>query len=400
MSWKEIKIGDLGRIVTGNTPPKKIKEFYGNAYKFIKPTDMNIGERFTPETEECYSELGFEKYKKSLIPPLSTCVVTIGSIGKKITLTETNSFVNQAVNAVIPNKEEFDPFFVFYILKNLLQTIKKADTGASSGRENVSKSNFMNIPILVPEKLSQQTKIAEILCAYDNLIENNIKRIKLLEEASQHLYKEWFVNFRFPGYEHIPLNNKTGLPEGWKNINASDLFDIQGGTQPPKSEWKESAEPDYIRMIQIRDYYTDSHIAYVKDSKKLRKCKKDDLMIARYGASVGRICWGLSGAYNVALAKLMIKKNVPREYIRSFVLSDYFQGNLIGMTQRTAQAGFNKNTFNSVPAVLPDSRTLQFFETLTSPKYKNIQILKDQNKKLVEAQGLLLPRLMNRTIEV
>ena len=83
MTWVTVKIGDLGKVVTGNTPPKKNPEFYGDAYKFIKPTDMNIDERFTPETEEYYSLKAYQKYKKSLIPPQSTCVVTIGSIGKK-----------------------------------------------------------------------------------------------------------------------------------------------------------------------------------------------------------------------------------------------------------------------------------------------------------------------------
>ena len=118
MSWKEISIGEIGQVITGNTPPRKNPEFYGNAYKFIKPTDMDIGNRYTPVTEDFYSEIAYEKYIKSLIPPLSTCVVTIGSIGQKMTLTDSYSFINQAVNAVIPNTEKFDQIFIFYALKN------------------------------------------------------------------------------------------------------------------------------------------------------------------------------------------------------------------------------------------------------------------------------------------
>ena len=163
MSWKEISIGELGKVVTGNTPPRKNPEFYGNAYKFIKPTDMDIGNRYTAVTEDFYSEIAYEKYIKSLIPPLSTCVVTIGSIGQKMTLTDNYSFINQAVNAVIPDIDKFDPFFTFYALKNILHKVKSADTGASSGRENVSKSNFMSLKLEVPINIETQKKIGYVL---------------------------------------------------------------------------------------------------------------------------------------------------------------------------------------------------------------------------------------------
>ena len=184
MSWEEIKVKDLGDIITGNTPPKKKTELYGDAYKFIKASDMTEGQRYTFETEERYSHAGYKKYSKSLIPPLSTCVVTIGTLGRKMTLTDEYCFVNQAINAVIPN-DKHDPFFVYYALKNIQHKVKFADTGASSGRENISKSTFSNLTLLVPSNKSIQAKIGGILSAYDGLIENNLKRIRLLEEAAQ-----------------------------------------------------------------------------------------------------------------------------------------------------------------------------------------------------------------------
>jgi type I restriction enzyme S subunit len=85
MKWETVQIGQLGEVITGNTPPRKSPELYGNYIPFIKPTDMEIDRRYTSNPEECYSELGFEKYRKSLIPKGATCVVTIGSIGKKMT---------------------------------------------------------------------------------------------------------------------------------------------------------------------------------------------------------------------------------------------------------------------------------------------------------------------------
>ncbi|AEI49866.1 restriction endonuclease subunit S [Runella slithyformis] len=188
MKWEKVEIGQLGEVITGNTPPRKNPELYGDFIPFIKPTDMEIDRRYTPNPEECYSELGFEKYRKSLIPKGATCVVTIGSIGKKMTQALTDCFINQAVNAVIPNKN-YDQDFVYYLLKNNLDKVKGSDSGTSSGRENVSKSSFSSIEVKVIKHLPTQRKIASILSAYDDLIENNLKRIKLLEEKAFLRYK-------------------------------------------------------------------------------------------------------------------------------------------------------------------------------------------------------------------
>ncbi|MCC6548594.1 MAG: restriction endonuclease subunit S, partial [Ignavibacteriaceae bacterium] len=216
MKWEEVEISELGEVITGNTPPRINPELYGDFIPFVKPTDIEIDRRFTPNPEECYSELGFEKYKKSLIPKGATCVVTIGSIGKKITQAITDCFINQAVNAVVPNKN-YDSDYVFYLLKNNLNKVKGLDSGTSSGRENVSKSSFSSIQVKAVKSLHTQRKIAGILSAYDDLIENNLKRIKLLEEKAAFRYKE------------IVGNEKT------KDLKIEDLADVIMG-QSPSSE--------------------------------------------------------------------------------------------------------------------------------------------------------------------
>ena len=262
-----------------------------------------------------------------------------------------------------------------------------------------NKKAIPNFEFLLPP-LQTQKYISEILSAYDDLIENNLKRIKLLEQAAQNIYKEWFVNMRFPGHENTPIDRETGLPKGWELKSAFDLFDIQGGTQPPKSQWSEVLKEGFIRMVQIRDYKTDSHIAYVKDNKKLRKCNEDDVMIARYGASVGRICWGINGAYNVALAKVIPHNNDYLEFIRWYVKSYFFQQSLLAMTHRAAQDGFNKDTFKSVEALIPPLYIVISFKNIVLPMFKKMAILKFQNQRLKSARDILLPRLMNQTIEV
>ena len=210
---KAIKIKDLGEVITGNTPPRSNPELYGRHTPFIKATDIEESSKFTYFPEEFYSEIGFQKYKKSLIRKGASCVVTIGSVGKKMTMAHCDCFINQAMNAVVPNNN-YDDEYVYYLLKNNIHKLKMLNSGTASGRENISKSAFSNMEIEAILDKDKQIIIGKILSAYDKLIENNQKQIKLLEEAAQRLYKEWFVDLRFPGCENTPIID--GVPEGWK----------------------------------------------------------------------------------------------------------------------------------------------------------------------------------------
>ena len=178
-------------------------------------------------------------------------------------------------------------------------------------------------------------------------------------------------------------------------------MDFKGGAQPPRSEWVEEARPSYVRMIQIRDYETDNHIGYVKDSKNLQKCSESDIMIARYGASVARICWGLSGVYNVALVRVVPLIPNVREFLRSFLASDTFQSLLIGMSGRTAQAGFNKSILQAIRTPFPrDSNLLQRYEEIASSLRHMELKLKRVNKNLKQTRDLLLPKLISGEVSV
>ena len=223
---KIVTIGELGIIITGNTPPRSNPILYGNYTPFIKATDISETEKYTYHPEEYYSEEGYNKYIKSLIPKGSTCVVTIGSIGKKMTMAHCDLFINQAMNAIIPN-ENFDNEYVYYAVKNILPNIKMLDSGTASGRENVSKSAFSKMQILIEDNIITQRRIAEILSRYDSLIENYQKQIKLLEESAQRIYKEWFVDLRFPGHENTKIVD--GVPEGWEKTCLKEVSHILTG---------------------------------------------------------------------------------------------------------------------------------------------------------------------------
>ena len=223
---KTITIGDLGTIITGKTPPTTNKNYYGDYAVFIKPTDISEQCKFTYETEEMYSKLAAEKYESSLIPKGAICVPCIGTIGTKMTMAPCDCYTNQSINSIVCN-ENYDNEYVYYLIKNFLPGLKAYNLGTASGREYVSKSNFEKIELVAEQDKTIQKRIGVILSRYDSLIENYQKQIKLLEEAAQRLYKEWFVDLHFPGHENTKFVD--GVPEGWEKKTLGEYCSVFTG---------------------------------------------------------------------------------------------------------------------------------------------------------------------------
>ena len=211
-SWHQTTIGKLGRVLTGKTPSTKCTELFDIEYPFITPTDIEEGRRGV-RTERFISESGRRGQKNLLLPPKAVCFTCIASIGK-ICMTSAPSFTNQQINSIIADSNFYDPEFIYYLLRHNADRIRRRASGSATPILN--KTAFSEIEVTVPD-LPAQRKIATVLSAYDNLIENNTRRIKILEDMAQMLYREWFVHFRFPGYEQSKtVEAAIGLiPEGW-----------------------------------------------------------------------------------------------------------------------------------------------------------------------------------------
>lgn len=378
VEWKEYRIKDLGEVVTGNTPPTSNREYYGTEYKFIKPTDMVEDQRFVSTTEEYYSELAYQKYKKCLLPPKTPCVVTIGSLGKKMCLTDTECFTNQAVNAVIPNKEN-DGEFLYYAFKaSVLAYVKQLDSGTTSGRENVSKSSFSKIKVRVPPLPTQQ-KIASILSAYDNLIQNYKKQIEALQTAASELYKEWFVRFRFPGYKNSRFEN--GIPEGWKIERLTKLVGIKYGKDHSKLD--------------------DGNIPVYGSGGIMRYCNKalydkETVLIPRKG-SLNNIMYANRPLWTVdtMFYSIMLRKNFAK-YL-------YYVLSKIDMESFNAGAALPSMTteiLSHFKIIVPDNKTLELFDNKIALIFTQIDNLQQQIANLTQQRDLLLPRLMSGKLEV
>ncbi|SFC81358.1 type I restriction enzyme, S subunit [Xylanibacter ruminicola] len=183
------------------------------------------------------------------------------------------------------------------------------------------------------------------------------------------------------------------MKEGWTYKKLGEVCDFEGGSQPPKSEWVKQPKEGYVRMLQIRDFTKsrESQIEYVKISKKLRLCKSDDILIGRYGASVGKILTGLAGAYNVAIIKSIPYENIiSKEFIRRYFESSSFQRLLFKVCDtRTAQAGFSKDDIKDAFVPIPSLDEQQRIVERLDAAFENIDKLKaNAEKQLAEAQTL------------
>lgn len=389
MKWEKVEIGQLGEVITGNTPPRKNPELYGDYIPFIKPTDIEIDRRFTPNPEECYSELGFEKYRKSLIPKGATCVVTIGSIGKKITQAITDCFINQAVNAVIPN-ENFDADFVFYLLKNNLDKVKGLDSGTSSGRENVSKSSFSSIEIKVVKHFPTQRKIASILSAYDDLIENNLKRIKLLEEKA------------FLRYKQIVREEKMD------EFLIEEVCETLGGGTPSTGDRRFWDDGD-ILWFSPTDLTKHHSIVLLDSEKKITELglqkSSAKLVPSKTILMTSRASIGYFGLINKPASTNQGFINIIpfNENHRAYMLFDLKnrKEEIIGNANGSTFLEISKGKFRLMKIKLPkDEKVLEHFEREFEVIFNFIENLLKQNSKLREARDILLPKLMSGEIEV
>ena len=413
--WKQITIGDLGQVVTGNTPPKKDSANYGGEYPFIKPTDMDIDRRHVTEWEENYSEKAFKRYHRSYIPPKATGVVTIGTVGEKIFQADKWCFTNQSVNVVIPNEELYDPNFVYFLLKVNLPKVLNANPGTASGRHHVNKSNFCAIKILVPESKETQLKIANILSAYDDLIENNLKRIKLLEEKAQLTYEEWFVRMKFPGHESTPINIETGLPDGWERKKINEIADFQNGYAFYTKGYSESgyAIIDLGNVSEYGDLNITGKEKFI--SKELYNqlpkfhLNKYDIVIAMTDVtSALRILAksaiiDKSDTYALNQRVGMLRPNTTLfdySFLYALLSDPRFIGRMKALSKGAVQFYFNTKDIVNYETFVPTKNIIDDFAKIYKPILELRMKLKDENQLLKEARDILLPRLMTGMIDV
>lgn len=288
--------------------------------------------------------------------------------------------VSQSQMKMTVDASKADARFIYYWFTSR-QTIESlVSRNSSSGVPHINLTVLRGFQIPVPE-LKVQRRVADILCSYDDLIENNRKRISLLEEAARLLYREWFVHLRFPGHEHT--HRVDGAPEGWTRAELGRFLTLKRGYDLPSSERVDGDVP-IVSSAGITGYHNQS------------KASGPGVATGRYGTLgevyfVERDYWPL----NTALYVVDFKGHDP-------LLVYYALDNLLAgiSSQKAAVPGLDRNVLHSMPVLWPSDSLQQGFLDFARDSRRQIQVLNETISKLTKARDLLLPRLLNGEITV
>jgi type I restriction enzyme S subunit len=395
LSQKKYRISDLGKVVTGRTPPSSKPQCFGDKYPFITPSDMD-GRKKADLTERYLSDDGANLLKSSLLPAESVSVSCIGwQMGKSI-MTSRPSFTNQQLNTIIPN-DKVDADFLYYSLSTRRKEL--LSLGATTGVRTpiLNKSAFSDLEVSLPN-IVEQRKIAAILSAYDDLIENNTRRIKILEEMAQTLYREWFVKFRFPGHEKVKMvGSELGMvPEGWEVKRLGDVCNIVMG-QSPKSEFYN----DIGEGLPFHQGVTDFGDRFPKDRKYCtvinRIAEAGDILFS-VRAPVGRI--------NISDKKIVIgrglcairSKSGKQAYILLQLNKQFEEEDTMG--SGTIFKSVTKADMNGIKLIIPKEELLKNFEEIMVPFFAELKNLTFKNQNLNLTRDVLLPKLISGELNV
>lgn len=386
MNWELKSLDEICLLITDGAhwSPKDI----GQGYPMPSVKDMTEN-GFDFSNSKRISKEDFEKLKKSNCCPINGDVLIAKDGSYLKHCFEFKGDENVAVLSSIaifrPNNEVVLSKFLEYLFRTPI--IKGLAKGYVSGVAvpRIVLKDFKTIELPIPP-LQTQKRIANILSAYDDLIENNLKRIKLLEQAAQNIYKEWFVNMRFPGYEKTPVNEETGLPEGWlKDFIGNQLSSVKRKGKLKKDEYLNKGL--YPIIDQSNGYiggYSDDELV-VQDFP---------LPIVVFGDHTRRVKFinfpFISGADGTQLLYPKNTNLLPAYFylaIKYIDLSDY------------AYARHFKY-LKQQEIIIPNDSILKEFNFIVYPMLNQSIHLLRYNTKLKAARDILLPRLMNRTIKV
>lgn len=309
-------------------------------------------------------------------------------------------WVNNHAHIIKGKENILNDNYLIYIFNNT--NISGYITGAAQPK--LTQENLCRISIPLPEKYCIQQKIAKILSNYDDLIENNNKRIQILEEMAQKIYKEWFVDFKYPGHETATFKDTElgKIPNDWSVERIQNKFDTVLGGTPSRNNaeywggsipWLSSGKTNELRIIDESECITE--LGLKKSSTKLMP--KYTTLLAITGATLGQVSMiGTEMCANQSVVGVISDKY--QEFIFYMVKNNI--ADLILKASGGAQQHINKDIVNDMPFVMPKNSVLENFETIVSPMNTEIFSLLYKNKKLQQARDLLLPRLMSGEIDI
>lgn len=413
MSWELKSFDELGFIGRGKSRhrPRNDESLYGGEFPLIQTGDVKNANLYITEYSQTYSQKGLDQSK--LWEPNTLCITIAANIADTTILGIQACFPDSIIGFVA-DENVCDVRFIKYHFDIVQKQMQMVSQGAT--QDNLSLEKLLKFKVATPP-LKTQKRIASILSTYDDLIENNLKRIKLLEETAQNIYKEWFVNFRFPNYEHTEFDAESGLPVGWEKKRLDEVYEFQNGFAFYTNGYSEELTPyvvvDLGNISESGDFVVSGKEKFISESlyqdKERYYLNKYDVVVAmtdmtaRLGilAKVGIIDEDAKYVLNQRVGRVRSKIDyIDYCYVNASLSDERFISEMHQRSKGAVQKYFNTKDIIEYNVVVPSKHIIDEFNILYRPIIENRIVLKFQNQKLKEARDILLPRLMNRTIEV
>lgn len=401
--WTQYKVGEVcSAIYSGGTPSTSNDEYWDGDYFWLSSGETSS--RYITKTEKTITQKGINNSSTKLAKSGSLVMACAGQ-GKtrgQASILKCDTYINQSIIAMVGKTELLDTTFLFYNMLLRYDELRMR-SDANSIRGSITTDMLKKLPISIPD-LPTQKRIADILTAYDDLIENNKCRLELLEKAAQELYKEWFVRFRFPGHETAKFEN--GIPKGWTRDRISRFYNTTSGGTPSRAndENYEGGTIPWIKTGELQDcIIIDTEEKITEDAIKKSSAKifpKDSVLMAMYGVNIGMLAYSaMDAACNQACCVFKDKGKInTKHYLFQYLKSirDYLL--LIGFG--AAQQNLSQDLIRRIKIVMPDNETLLRFEQTIEPIYSETKLLLKANAQLTRQRDLLLPRLMSGKLQV
>ena len=403
MSWPKLRVGDITHVVTKGTTPTKDQGFANSGVNFIKAEALNGDSALDPKGIFHISEDVHQKLKRSILQEDDVLLTIAGAqIGKcgMVRPSHIPANTNQAVGIMRVERSKTNPRYLYFWFKQRHTFAFVQGLNAQAAQPNINLSMLKNIEIPIPP-LSVQDRIASILSAYDDLIENNRRRIQLLEQAARLLYREWFVYLRFPGHEHVTITD--GVPEGWEKVPLGDIANTNGRS------YKARGLPDKINYIDIssvaqgRIVTKNAMLSSNAPGRARRKAMPGDVIWSNVRPNLRAYALVLDHEENDVFSTgftVLSPVAVPFSYLYLLVTTDEFVGHLVNHATGASYPAVRPDDFERAIVPTPSKVVLELFHERAEPIYRFISVLTEEAKGLTKARDFLLPRLMNGEVVV
>ena len=378
--FKEYRIAQIGEVVGGGTPASGTDEYWNGDIPWITPKDLtghtNV---YISYGENNITKAGLNKSGTRLLPKNTVLFSSRAPIGY-VAIASNPICTNQGFKSIICDEKLIDPLYLYYYIKANLDYFKLWGSGATF--PEISGNAMKRIKIRIFDNIDVQKRIAASLYAYDKLIEVNNKRIKVLEQMAENLYKEWFVRFRFPGHETAEFEN--GIPKGWKIIRCKDIVPVLTGKKDANYGDEGGSYPFFTcaqESIQAPDYSFDC----------------DAVLLAGNCDLNAKVYKGKFEAYQRTY--VLSPHNITHLFLLYYVIKD----NVERLKQASTGAAISfitKGMIERIHFLMPSNELLVKFHSIMDGFYTQKDVLVKQNKNLIVQRDLLLPRLMSGKLEV